>query len=76
MNNQIFRTKELTAFACKDIGIMREEIKNLIKHQHIWFRSIEDRMAGMTKILSSIEMEMLLKRGASLDNNFEGKQDL
>ena len=76
MKTQIYRNTELFGFTRKDIAIMREELKNQIENQHIWFRSIEERMAAMTKILSSIEMEMLLKRDGCLDNNFEGKEKM
>ncbi len=37
---------------------------------------MNSQIAGLFKILSSIEMELLIQRCASLDNNFEGKQEL
>jgi hypothetical protein len=38
--------------------------------------AMNSQIAGLFKILSSIEMELLIQRCASLDNNFEGKQEL
>jgi Rad3-related DNA helicase len=37
---------------------------------------LDNRLSGILKRLSSIEVEMLVCRRGSLDNNFEGKQDL
>ncbi len=63
--------------------LTRRDIKNM---RHGWDRydkkifeavnRLSEQMAGILKILSSIEMEMLMNRGASLDNNFEGKEEL
>ncbi len=39
-------------------------------------KQINSQIAALFKVLSSIEMEMLMNRGASLDNNFEGKEEL
>jgi len=44
--------------------------------QHEWNSKLNASIAECIKRLSSIEMELLLGRGACLDNNFEGKENL
>lgn len=39
-------------------------------------QQINTQMAALFKSISSIEMELLMQRGASIDNNFPGKEDL
>ena len=39
-------------------------------------KSIQIDIAALRKAVSSIEMELLIQRGACLDNNFEGKEDM
>lgn len=51
--------------------LQREMFKRIIEQG-----DIGKQLAAITKRLSSIEMEMLIQRGACLDNNFEGKQDM
>ncbi len=56
------------------------EQKREIIHSHQITVSCLDALnksiAGLSKRISSIEMEMVMARGGCLDNNFEGKQDL
>ena len=57
-------------------GSFATELKVLEQRQHEWFLKINTSQAETNKILTSIEMELLMARGATLDNNFEGKQEL
>ena len=73
---QVFRTTELAAYSRKDISIILEDI-SVIRKDIQMLKAIErDARAEVYKILSSIEMEFLMQLRSSLDNNFEGKQDL
>lgn len=76
LRTYILRTNELAGFGRKDIAIVRQDVEDIIRKQHEWFTRVERNQAAMAKTLSSIEMEMLLQRGACLDNNFEGKEQL
>ena len=57
-------------------SFMASELKIIQQRQHEWFLKLQASQAEANKRLSSIEMEMLLARGASLDNNFDGKTEL
>ena len=74
--HHVLRIIELCSFSRKDLVIIRHEIEDSKQRQHEWFARLHSSQAETNKLLSSIEMELLLARGASLDNNFEGKTDL
>lgn len=58
------------------VEFLRNDIKDHKMHNHNCFLHLCNDLAALNKVLSSIEMELLMARGACLDNNFDGKQDL
>lgn len=73
---EVLRVKELCAFSRKDIAIIRQELEELKIYNQINMSKLLVSQAEINKKFSSIEMELLMARGACLDNNFPGKEDL
>lgn len=55
---------------------IQSQIIQLELRQTAWLKNIQESQAGLAKILSSIELELLMQRNACLDNNSEGKDSL
>jgi hypothetical protein len=76
LKTSVLRGNELAGFSRKDIAIIREGVEALAKSQHEYFVYLDKHVASIYKKVTSMEMEMLLNRGACLDNSFEGKQEM
>lgn len=72
----VFRSVELSRYTRKDVAIIRESVEDFTQRHYEFCMQITKAQAAIAKTLSSLEMEMLLARGACLANNFEGKENL
>lgn len=71
-----YRAALLSACSRKDLAHLLREIDQLQCDQVALHKAILESIHEVAKRVSSIELELLMARGACLDNNFEGKQDL
>lgn len=63
----------------QELKCMNHHLNNIHQHQREMYSGRDDvkkDLAAILKRVSSIEMELLISRGACLDNNFEGKEDM
>jgi hypothetical protein len=60
----------------EEMHLIQRQLTSLEQKVHEYFLNLKSEQAATSKSISSIELELLMKRGACLDNNFEGKQDL
>ncbi len=76
LKQEVHRSNFLSQMNSKDITYMRDQLNKATETNCSYFKNFESSIAAIAKTVSSIELEMLMSRGACLDNNFEGKQDL
>lgn len=76
MNSVLRQNHILTEAVKKDVSFLDHKVNFLVDNYKQIPLHIQKDIAGIQKTLSSIEMELLLARGACLDNNFEGKESM
>jgi hypothetical protein len=76
LQQNVLRISALCSFTNKNVGRMEEEMAQLKVDQIACHQSLLREINSLAKMVSSIEMELLMQRGACLDNNFPGKEEL
>lgn len=74
--NEVESLKRQMFILLSNVREMRQDVLECKELGYCLDRTLQSTLAGINKTLSSIEMELLMQRGACLDNNFPGKEDL